>query len=313
MSFPESMHRAFSGVFRPMATIRGAGRLCRPINRWFLGNGISPIKTTNMRDGTRFLIDLRSQTEWYSFYSGSYDDVSIRLIQRILVSTGGDFLDVGGNIGMYAIRVAASLESSQCSICFEPEPHNVQRIRENIELNELGGRVHTYAFALSDKSGEADLILREDFAGGAETGNASVAISEEADRDLARTRVPCCRFDDIRASDMLGNLPVAKVDIEGHEDYFLAGAQQYLQQDRPIIFTEINNWFYEKRGTTSSAVFSKTMPAGYQALLLTVGKSACSLRESKIAELSGLQGIRTCIFCPDERRAVLSKVLLASS
>jgi FkbM family methyltransferase len=258
-----------------------------------------------MRDGTSINIDLRSGTEWYSFYSGSYDDAIIDLIVGILKKIDGNFLDVGGNIGMYSVRVAARLEQDRRSVCFEPMPNNVSRIQENAELNGVGERVIVNAFALSDQEGEAELVLREDFERGANTGNASIAISDEADQGFKKIRVQTSKFDDVRARTSFGSLPVAKVDIEGHEDFFLSGAKGYLAHDRPIILTEINNWYYKRRGTTSSAVFSRTLPADYQAVLFKKSGSAHILKKIQIEELAEFQGVETCIFYPEEKKFYL--------
>lgn len=305
MSNLEKLHETFARTFRPLSNLRGAGRICRIINNSYLKHKHSPIRLVKMRDGTSINIDLRSGTEWYSFYSGSYDDAIIDLIVGILKKIDGNFLDVGGNIGMYSVRVAARLEQDRRSVCFEPMPNNVSRIQENAELNGVGERVIVNAFALSDQEGEAELVLREDFERGANTGNASIAISDEADQGFKKIRVQTSKFDDVRARTSFGSLPVAKVDIEGHEDFFLSGAKGYLAHDRPIILTEINNWYYKRRGTTSSAVFSRTLPADYQAVLFKKSGSAHILKKIQIEELAEFQGVETCIFYPEEKKFYL--------
>ncbi|MDR9447444.1 MAG: FkbM family methyltransferase [Balneolaceae bacterium] len=136
-----------------------------------------------MRDGTRMRIDLRSQTEWWAFYSGHYDDAAINLLRNLLSSVGGNFLDVGANIGMYGIRVVAGLANTH-SLCFEPMPKNAARILENAALNDLEDRVQIQQVGLSDTEGPAQLVLREDFEMGSVTGNASIAISQVADGDF---------------------------------------------------------------------------------------------------------------------------------
>jgi hypothetical protein len=70
-----------------------------------------------MREGTRMRIDLRSQTEWYEFYSGRYDDAAIMLIQKLLSQVNVDFLSVGGNVGLYAVRVAAGIGGGSAETC----------------------------------------------------------------------------------------------------------------------------------------------------------------------------------------------------
>lgn len=301
--------RLITGVTSPISHIRGAGRICKVINQSLLSMGVAPIQIVRMRDGTQIRVDLRSQTEWFAFYSRSYDDSNIALIIALLNRLRGNFLDVGGNIGMYAVRVAAKLPNANRTICFEPMPANVERIKQNVALNKLGNRVAIYELALSDREGKAELVLREDFEMGSETGNASIAISESADQSFKKIEIRTRRFDDLFRTTNLGYFPVAKVDIEGHEDFFLSGATEYLNRDRPIIFSEINNWFYKQRGTTSSDVFASKFPSGYQVALLQTGRSDCTLTACSMSDLAKLSKIETCVFFPEERRVDLDQSL----
>lgn len=307
--FLTSTHGVFTGAVRPFSAVRGAGRLCRLVNLGFLEAGVPPIRTVRMRDGIRMRIDLRSLTEWYASYSGRYDDEVISLICRLLARRPGNFLDVGGNIGMYAVRVSAHLPPGMKTYCFEPMPSNARRIRENADANDLSERIELYRVALSDRSGTAELVLREDFERGASTGNASIAISPEADRSFQRMTVKLCRFDDVATEAGFGEIPVVKVDIEGHEDFFLKGALTRLARDRPVIITEINNWFYEKRGTTSSTVFAQCFPANYRAALLTTRRRKSGLSDISIEDLAALRKVQTCIFYPEEQRDLLYSAL----
>src|SRR6056297_4308841 len=85
---------------------------------------------------------------------------------------------------------AAAYASSPC-------PDNAARIRENAQLNVVEDSVEVHPVALSDAEGEAELVLREDFQMGSATGNASVAISDDADGRFRKIPVPMRRFDDV--------------------------------------------------------------------------------------------------------------------
>jgi FkbM family methyltransferase len=253
-----------------------------------------------MRDGSIMWVDIRSYTEWYALWSGQYDEASIRLLTKLLATLGGQFLDVGGNIGMYAVRV--SRLSGLKTICFEPMPRNAERIRQNAYSNGVEQDLEVLEIALSDHEGTADLVLREDFEAGSQTGNASIAISSEADGRFDQITVPVMCFDNFISARGDANFPVAKVDIEGHEDFFLRGAQQWLCRDRPVILTEINNWFYLKRGTTTSAVFRASLPADYRAVIVSNQFGKFSLEDIDLEELAEMQGLHNCLLYPPEKR-----------
>lgn len=103
--------------------------------------------------------------------------------------------------------------------------------------------------AVSDRAGVASLTLREDFVGGAETGNAAVEIAAGTDDGLVRISVPAVRLDDLLERPCGGpDVSVIKVDIEGHEDRFLAGCRRTLAHCRPVVFIEWNRVYYQRRG-----------------------------------------------------------------
>jgi FkbM family methyltransferase len=291
------MHAVVAGFVRPFTSIRGAHRLCRAINTAFLDLGAPPVRVARAPDGARIVVDLRSATEWYTYYSGRYDEAEIELIKRLL-SERGDFLDVGGNIGIYAVRVGRLLaQSGRRVYCFEPVPSNLQRIRQNVKLNQLDDVVSVYDVALSSVEGAVEIVLREDFESGAETGNASIAISPEADGAFRRINVRCLPFDLARQEYNIGKISVLKVDIEGHEDQFLLGARNLLNVDRPIIFSEVNVWYFEKRGVDIESTLGGALPAHYRRFRMVDGHGALEPFE----RFSELHRFANVVFCPDDR------------
>lgn len=304
--------KAFESVvlgIRAARQMRGASRIANGISRLFLRAGISPIQEVRMRDGAKMLLDLRSQTERWAIYSGTYDDLFIGLIVQLLQEWPGCFLDVGGNVGMYAIRVAKSLPELKLCLSAEPMEANAQRIRDNAELNGLSDRIEVIEVALSDRNGEAELVLREDFLSGANTGNASIAISAAADKDFQITKVPMRRFDDILVGrDKREFFSVCKVDIEGHEDFFFRGASRWLQEQQPIICTEVNNWYFRQRGASCSATFKQALPYGYQALLIEATGKSIKAKPVALRELDALEKMTNCLLCPTEKMHACAKI-----
>lgn len=304
-------HGIVTTAIRPVSRVRGVGRICQKLNRAFLQAGVAPIQTAKMRDGTHMLVDLRSQTEWHSFYTGCYDDVVIDLIITLLSRLEGGFLDVGGNIGMYAVRVAARLGARRRVVCFEPMPQNANRIRENVALNQVSHSVEVYELALSDSEREDELVLREDFESGSGTGNASLWISDNADRGFQRIAVPVTTLDNFAKTMSLKDFPVMKVDIEGHEDCFLRGAGKWLQSQRPIIFTEINRWFFQQKGSQLSKAFRGCMPEGYCLARLCSNMFSRSLKYFSVTDLDKSQYVPTVILYPAEHDLVLREAINA--
>jgi FkbM family methyltransferase len=308
MNFSDVALRLTVKLLRPLTNLRGGYRICRLLNRVFLFAGCSPLQQARMRDGSVILVDIRSHTEWYALWSGLYDDTLLTLMLTLLKAFPGNFLDVGSNIGMYAIRVSRLF--SHKVVCFEPMPINAERIRHNASLNGVEQYVKVISVALSDHEGSADLILREDFKMGSLTGNASIAISSEIDGGFQRITVPVIRFDDFLSHHSCYDFSIAKIDIEGHEDFFIRGAKEWFERDRPIVMIEVNNFYYVKRGTSSSKVLGEALPNNYRVALIKTNFQILTLEEISFDSLSTLNNIENCLLFPAEKwekiRAILS-------
>jgi FkbM family methyltransferase len=153
---------------------------------------------------------------------------------------------------------------------FEPVQANFKRLGDNVLKNGLKGMVELHSVGLSDREALVWISLREDFATGAGTGNAAIVI-DSIDQRFAREEIKVFPLDG-RVFESLGvdRLDFIKVDIEGHEDRFLAGAKEVIRRFRPIIYLEINDSYYMRRGLDPTGVFDDWMDVNsYKAALLT--------------------------------------------
>jgi FkbM family methyltransferase len=236
-------------------------------NRWVNRTHACPIGTAKMKDRSILKIDLRSSTEVHAYYRGEYDLELITIIKRIL-DPQTIFLDVGANIGFYAIAIGQHIRQSHGSgqiFAFEPYLGNYARLQENILLNALSDIVTPYSVGLSNTQGETVLVLREDFQQGALTGNASVFIHETVDANYQKVPVQMISLDDFLKTHILpARIDFIKVDIEGHEDYFLEGASGTLRNHRPIILMEVNKSYYQARMVNLNARFKNLLPENYR-------------------------------------------------
>jgi FkbM family methyltransferase len=223
-------------------------RLVDPLNRRALRLGAPAVAQTRMRMGHRMRLDLRSGTEWFAFYTGVFDDARIAAAAD-LVRPGGTVVDAGANIGLWTVPLAlrAAWRGSRV-LAVEPVPANARRLRENLSLNGVLEVTDVVEVALSDAAAEVTMSLREDFAGGAATGNASVSVEDGQDGVFSAVQVQAMTLDDVL--DACGGpvVNVVKADLEGYEDRFLAGARATFTRHRPVAFVEWNPVYYRRRG-----------------------------------------------------------------
>lgn len=235
--------------------VRGRGRAADFVNRAFPAGPSGQKVWAPMRLGYKMLLDLRSKTEYPSYYLGDYDTIEIRTLRR-LFAPDWVILDVGANIGFWTIPMASALSGGGRLHAFEPLASNFRRLAENVRENRLEHVVRLHQIGLSDQNAELRLSLREDFLSGAETGNAAIVIDRDDDR-FECTNIVVAPLDEIEPTLGIDRLDFIKVDIEGHEDRFLAGARKSIQRYRPLIYLEINEPYYDRRGVDPTAIFEQ--------------------------------------------------------
>src|ERR1700733_2384596 len=139
-------------ALRHTPELRGRWRLARMVNKRF-----APLSRTfctvwaRMRLGHEMLVDLRSNTEFHTYYLGDFDTKAIRSVLR-LIGPDSTVLDVGANIGFWSVPLANHLKGRGCLHAFEPVPGNFRRLTENVRKNGLENTAHLHETGLSDQN-----------------------------------------------------------------------------------------------------------------------------------------------------------------
>jgi FkbM family methyltransferase len=258
----QSLRSATAQVFRRLPSFKGKTRAIRVFNWCFNRAKLPPRAVCSLRNGGQLILDLRARTEFIPFYLGEYDFDTYSLIAGFL-PPGAVALDVGANIGLYSIPLGLRLQELGGTLyAFEPVPSNFSRLMENLSLNHLNQVVKAERVALSDHESVLKMILRDDFAAGGETGNASVWIDDGRDSSFEKVDVPAIRLDDYLSRTPLSRIDFVKLDIEGHEGEFLRGARESIERFRPVILSEFNGGYLNRRGVDVDALCAEVF-AGF--------------------------------------------------
>lgn len=141
---------------------------------------------------------------------------------------GAVLVDVGANVGMYALWAAKTRDARVYA--FEPEAQNFALLNRNIHLNAISHRVRAYCVALSDHSGLGELHLSRFMAGGS-----SHSLDERVD-PFHRPAAPAftqgsvaAALDQLVASGALPPPEHLKIDVDGFEPRVVRGALQTLR------------------------------------------------------------------------------------
>ncbi len=160
---------------------------------------------------------------------GTYEKLELDIISEFLDKNMTKFniaLDVGANIGNYTVRfLAPKFEKVYCY-----EPNKVAFDLLSINTIPLSNVVY-FKFGLSEKSAELNLKENKTNIG------ASLIISNNSSNssDDVYKKIQVRSLEDENVN---GPVSLIKLDIEGHEIYFLKGAAATIKRDKPTILFE---------------------------------------------------------------------------
>ncbi len=160
-----------------------------------------------------------------------YEHAQVRGLRRIAGKVKATrFLDIGANIGVYAIYLG-DLPSIRRIDAFEPAPDTFLLLEENRAIQAREGMV-VHSVALSDQDGSVKFAIYGDIAG----NNAVLETSVHGRAPDRVERVDCKRLDQL--IDARGETFVCKIDVEGHEAAVIRGGQDFLKGNRGVLQIE---------------------------------------------------------------------------
>ncbi|TGD95648.1 FkbM family methyltransferase [Methylobacterium nonmethylotrophicum] len=144
------------------------------------------------------------------------------LVEKVLAGRARPdcvFLDIGANVGAYALFVAAQAGPGARILAVEPQPDVFDRLAFNIAQNPFG-TVKAVACAVADKAGEMTLFVDP-----RNRGESSLKVV--GTNEGAAIRVPAVSLLDLVRGEGLTRIDAVKLDVEGAEDLIL---EPFLRQ-----------------------------------------------------------------------------------
>jgi len=226
-------------------------RLLRSMLNRSVPHGITEVTVAaGQLAGTRLLLDLREEKD---LWLGSYEPFMLEAVARF-TRPGMTAYDVGAHIGYVTVCLAQAVGPQGHVVAFEPLPGNQQRLRANLELNGLSGRVRVVAGAVGEIAG------RQRFRPHSSVAMGRLAAQEAPDEPAAGLlEVEVVELDEFAAAS--GAPPdLIKMDIEGGEAAALRGARRLLRQAKPILLLEM----HEAHEAEAITVFDGLQQIGYE-------------------------------------------------
>lgn len=226
--------------------------------------------TREGRERMRAPADLR-YTTITAFLLRDWVEPELRALERLL-SPGDVFIDVGANVGLYALKAARLVGPTGRVLALEPGAEAYGHLTANLALNTFPW-AEALKVAASDAAGEAVLHhvpLGDDPQAFSLIANARAEEGETVETVTLDGLIDRCGLDRV---DLL------KIDVEGAEPLVVAGPGRMLARFRPAVIFECNA--HLNAGGDTDAAASETW-----ALLAGAGYGFHRLRDGVFTALS---------------------------
>jgi FkbM family methyltransferase len=188
------------GAFRPM--------MSRLVNLLRAGPVDVPYQGASFR-----FYHQASATERGALFNPDYNIEELEFL-RAHAPAGGVVVDVGANVGTYAMPLARHVGASGKVIAIEPHPVTHARLAFN---RAASGFTQVVLVAAAAGSADGDLMIETD---GDNLGASHIVSGARSSNAL---RVPSLRLQRILVEAGAGHIDALKIDVEGYEDRVLTG------------------------------------------------------------------------------------------
>jgi FkbM family methyltransferase len=180
--------------------------------------------------------------------NGHYEEQSVELIKKI-IRPDMVCVDIGAHIGFYTCLMASLVGEGGKVYAFEPMPDHYELLLKNIAENRFHRRVMTYQLACSDVHGNLNVSkVSNMFVVGQVSGSEQAAVE-------------AVRLDDV----ITDAIDLVKLDVEGHEPAVIHGMASTLSRAKPIILSEINEYWLQSCSHSSAVQYVELLESlGYK-------------------------------------------------
>jgi len=264
-----AVYRSISRLCHHIPNFRGKVRAANAAHT-ALGLANQHILTRcNLKRPTSYkaILDSHSWHERLAFLESGYEPQTARFLARLFKGTGS-FIDVGANIGLIAIPFT-KLVTKACgvtpkSFCVEAITSNAERLKKNIQINELQDHMRVLTVGVGDTEKQVEIQVEGNLSDGAGTGTANI-MAEGSSYDCERIKIDITTLDNlVLNSDISGDCSLMKIDVDGYDLKVILGASKLLKSSRPIVYGEFSEHCMKWHDQSHEDVFNFARSLGYR-------------------------------------------------
>ena len=195
--------------------------------------GIHPVTIAGGQlAGMTMALDLSSEKDyWLGTYELDLQDAISTLVNPAMIA-----YDVGANIGYISLLLARRVAPAGKVFAFEALPANLDRLRQNVRLNNLESVVHVVPAAVVDQAGPVTFLVGPSD----DMGKVEGSAGREGVKYSDRLSLEGVSLDEFVFQQGNPAAQVVKMYIEGGEVLAMPGMLRLLQEVQPLIFLELH-------------------------------------------------------------------------
>lgn len=195
----------------------------------------------------------------HSIYYGEFETGEISFLNTFL-KPGDVFIDIGANIGLYALVAARCVGDTGRVYAFEPCSATYERLIDNVKLNRLGN-VSCHQLALSEKRHDSEMTVSLD---GFDAWNSMARPT--MGKLFTKETIRCTTLDDFAYDhNLVGCITMVKIDVEGWESRVLEGGRKTLSgKNVPILQVEFSGKASHLAGSSCQKTYQSLEELGFR-------------------------------------------------
>ena len=248
--------------------------------------------------GISLLMPTKDVTVVPSIIGGYFESLELDVF-RDLANASNKIIDVGGNLGIYAI--ISSKYSDAFVYSFEPIQENILYFEKNIKLNKAKS-IKLLKQAVGNEDGKIKIYL-SDTNVGTHSAIKSVNGSENYEE------VPVTTLDSFVKANKL-KVDLLKVDVEGYDGFVYEGATEFIKRQQPTLLAEYAPVALRKAGYEPKKFLCNIVSMYEKCYLFDEKRNI--LTETNINDLRGMHhaGIENLLLVSNKKHIELIKKYL---